>query len=240
VKERPILFSAPMVRAILEGRKVQTRRVVKPQPTLSSFTSGGMPIYDCGIHGKRFLDSVTCKRTDVYPLCPYGQPGDRMWVRETWAHYQTVNDRRRPDGGSFAEVSDGLAGYRADGHETIEDFREHVRLMSGCGLQDVVINGDRWRPSIHMPRWASRIDLEVTGVRVERLQDISEADAAAEGCPCYVCDGPMDGRSEKDCHCFHAKAQPSDFRALWESINGPGSWDANPWVWVVEFERVKP
>lgn len=90
-----------------------------------------------------------------------------------------------------------------------------------------------------MPRAASRITLEVTGVRVERLQDISDADARAEGTPCYVCRGALDGLSEDDCHCFHRKATASDYRALWESINGPGSWEANPWVWVVEFRMVK-
>jgi hypothetical protein len=89
-----------------------------------------------------------------------------------------------------------------------------------------------------MPRAASRITLEVTGVRVERVQDISEADATAEGTPCYVCDRPMDGRSEDDCHCFHRRAAASDYRMLWESINGAGSWDANPWVWVIEFRRL--
>jgi hypothetical protein len=85
-----------------------------------------------------------------------------------------------------------------------------------------------------------RIELDVTGVRVERLQAISDADAAAEGCPCYVCGRTMDGRSEDDCHCFHRKADARDYRDLWESINGDGSWDANPWVWVVEFRRVQP
>ena len=146
-KERPIIFSGPMIRAILEGRKTQTRRIVKP---------------NC-----------------LSKLSPYGRTGDRLWVRETWGH--------NPEGPGYV--------YRSDG-----DF-------------DMKFHGDRWRPSIHMPRWASRITLEVTGVRVERLQDINEEDALAEGVE-------------------HA------FRSLWESINGPGSWDANPWVWVVEFRRV--
>lgn len=141
--------------------------------------------------------------------------GDRLWVRETWAqNWNQLSDTRM----------DRSYVYRADGQQRAQD--------NGTDLP--------WRPSIHMPRAASRITLEITGVRVERLQDISEADAVAEGTPCYVCGGPMDGRSEADCHCFHRKAKPSDYRALWEEINGPASWDANPWVWVVEFKRVNP
>jgi hypothetical protein len=98
--------------------------------------------------------------------------------------------------------------------------------------------GGPWKPGIHMFRRDSRITLELTGVRVERLQDIGEADAMAEGTPCYVCGGPMNGISEDDCHCFHRRAQPSDYRLLWVSINGPGSWDLNPWVWCVSFRRI--
>ena len=159
MKERPILFSGEMVRAILDDRKTQTRRVVKPQPEY----------YD---HRWRWLDVIaSCTGSldeRMRSHCPYGQPGDRLWVRETWVHYHTVNHRRLHHGGAISEVSDGLAGYRADGHDTIEDFRQHVRLMSGADLEAVEINGDRWRPSIHMPRWASRITLEITAVSVER------------------------------------------------------------------------
>lgn len=195
-KERPILFSAPMVRAIIAGTKTQTRRIVKPQPELAQLlTASGWSAW----HNEK-----------GQPLKNrYGRPGDRLYVRETWMENPDVD----------AGNGHGAPLYR----ETCLNHPD-----------------ERWRPSIHMPRWASRIDLEITGVRVERLNDISEADAQAEGCPCYVCGGAMDGRSEKDCHCFHAKAKPSDFRALWESINGAGSWGANPWVWVVEFARVAP
>lgn len=221
MRERPILFSAPMVRAILDGRKTQTRRVVKPQPW--------QPLeYDdeSGLWDLYAGDELCGSRA-----CPYGQPGDQLWVRETWAHYQTVNHTRRSDGRSFNEVSDGLAGYRADGHDTIEDFRQHVRMMSGCDLEAVEINGNRWRPSIHMPRWASRITLEVTGVRVERLNAINGIDAKKEGVsiPAHL---PHDGADLQ-----HALRE---FRSLWDTINGPGSWEADPWVWVVEFKRITP
>ena len=197
MKERPILFSGPMVRAILEGRKTQTRRVVKPQPA-----------HIAGIGTVLNIDTITGK------ACPYGKPGDRLWVRETW-------DGVRLDGGG------ALVSYRADGDKPVTD-------------------DGRWHPSIHMPRWASRITLEVVSVRVERLNECSIQDALAEG---VLTDDewPTDPRD--------------GYRSLWESINGPSirkrlrdgtvqmhspkrhvadySWDANPWVWVVEFRRVQ-
>jgi hypothetical protein len=222
--ERPILFSAEMVRAILAGRKTQTRRVIKPVPT---FNGGGT------CHDADALQQDYVEPHWVFPkICKYGAPGDTLWVRETWAHYQTVNHVWRSEGRAFDEVSDGLAGYRADGHDSIEDFRAHVRLMSGCDLEHVIINGDRWRPSIHMPRWASRITLRITDVRVERLQDISEGDARAEGCP-YPPEwaGRFMDRDET------AKTW---FKSLWNHIHGPDAWQENPWVWVISFERVKP
>ncbi len=190
MSDRPILFSAPMVRAILDGRKTQTRRPVRwrgVQPGLNLSFTGLTAVQ--AFPGAWELESPTRtshEHRSEPTRCPYGQPGDRLWVRETWAY-----------------------GIHALG----------------------------WRPSIHMPRSASRITLINVGVRVERLMRISDADAQAEGTPCYVCGGPLDGTSEADCHCFHAKARASDYRYLWEAINGPGSWDANPFVWVVEFRR---
>lgn len=238
MKERPILFSGAMVRAILEG-KTQTRRIVKPQPQLGEYSA-------CGHEGTPWWawiknpGSNSAERAfywkdgdaaNIDGECPYGQPGDRLWVKETWAHYHTVNGVRRYDGRHFDEVSDGRAGYRADGHSTIADFREHVRMMSGCDLEAVVIKGDRWRPSIHMPRWASRITLEMTGVRVERLHDISHSDAVAEGCP---------GRRSVDPDLGFTHTPREQYQSLWEQINGPGSWEADPFVWVIEFKRVTP
>lgn len=213
MRERPILFSAPMVRAILECRKTQTRRVLKqPWPT----GSGSFRI-DNGFKGGHPV-MVESKPTN-YPgsceilwlrRCPYGQPGDRLWVRET--------THRRPmlnllTGEPLATKYDGGA-YSSDDEDVLTPDGFDV----GWWYSRTVC------PSIHMPRWASRIDLEVTGVRVERLQDISEDDALAEGL--YWPDVGYDQTPQRI------------FAALWESINGPGSWDANPWVWVVEFKRV--
>lgn len=183
-KERPILFSGPMVRAILDGRKTQTRRVCKVQ----------------------WAEPMPPERAAllVAHQCPYA-PGQRLWVRETWAHI----------GGT--DVSGWLC-YRADINKR----------------QDTLTRVRTWRPSIHMPRWVSRITLEVTGVRLERVQDISEADVAAEGCD----NNPQEWNEDMNRY----GVARSSFAALWDSINiarGYG-WEGNPWVWVVEFKRVQP
>lgn len=182
-----------MARAILAGRKTQTRRIVKLADFGRSDTPGYLWTYRdrAGrMHDIRLTDALVAK------CCPYGQPGDRLWVRETWADGHSYDGKRH-----FA--------YRADGVE-LHPSR-------------------KWKPSIHMPRAASRITLEITGVRVERLQEISADDARAEGCP----DKPVPGAEQASVDAF-AREWYAD---LWESINGPGSWYANPWVWVVEFRR---
>lgn len=198
MKERPILFSAPMVRVLLDGSKTQTRRVVNAK------------------HLKFFDQSAgdMLAQWEQRPA-PYGLPGDRLWVRETWAygrHALGTKDYER----------EGRWVYAADGAAALQN-----RLC------------DKWRPSIHMFRAASRITLEITGVRVERLQAISEADAIAEGCTKnhngYFWGGPHAVSGLKQ-----MATAVSAYRDLWESINGPGSWDTNPWVWVIEFKVVKP
>lgn len=178
MKERPILFSAPMVRAILAGEKTQTRRMLKRQPLFSSTPEG---ISGCNKY-----------RTHSFK-CPYGIEGDRLWVRENIAFGKGYDGQRPvdiPTGQSFVK-----AFYMADGPKP--EWAGQIR------------------PSIHMPRAWSRILLEITGVRVERLHDISDDDAKAEG---------VLG--------FHT------YKDLWSNINGQESWDANPWVWVVEFKKI--
>jgi len=206
MKERPILFSAPMVRAILEGRKTQTRRVVKPQPDA---VHSGTPYW--------FVGGYRLSETAHNPLrCPYGQPGDRLWVRETWAPLEAA-------GTPYI--------YRADADEdgSVPYLVHGSPVGGGVGHA----NPHRWKPSIHMPRLASRILLEVVSVRVERLRDISEADAEAEGAPLEL--------GELERVTLGAKARyRSGFCRMWSSINGRESWDANPWVWVVEFRMVTP
>lgn len=206
MKERPILFSAPMVRAILDGRKTQTRRIIKNQPTPAN--------------GRNKFDFSSCADDEGENLywtnkgfwhgrCPYGKPGDRLWVREAFSYHEI------PPGEPYFYPVDRLREcvdhdygfhYWADGNPEFGDWSKK-------------------KPSIHMPRSASRILLEITGVRVERLQDISEDDAIAEGAM------PLNKYRNK----FELPHQ-SGFHNLWESLSGPGSWDLNPWVWVVEFK----
>lgn len=208
IKERPILFSAPMVRAILEGRKTVTRRVVK-QPPASGWVFGDEYGRITSTHRHKGKFGALIRRgvgtdfpeIDIVP-CPYGQPGDRLWVRET---HSFVPDDDEPAGCSAVL-------YAADGNQY-----------------------GKLRPSIHMPRWASRILLEVTAVRVERLQDVSEEQAKAEGVDGEPCDHVRQSCDDIGCSGDTAKGA---FSFLWESINGAGSWDANPWVWVVEFKRI--
>jgi len=230
VREKPILFSAPMVRAILSGSKSQTRRIVKPQPIMRD---GG----DCVVeYGKqRHSGPAEYLLGHVLPRfgCPYGQPGDRLWVRETF-----------------------ITGCEMDenGYFKTDDAGNHIdKIWYRASTPDLVwYDGDdgspgnpRWKPSIFMPRSASRLTLEITAVRVDRLQEISEADAQAEGIERvggeYSCSPWRNYRigqpGEMSCHC---SSKARSYMTLWESINGPGSWAANPWVWVIEFKRVSP
>lgn len=182
VSEKPILFSGAMVRAILDGRKTQTRRVVKPQPSRDLFHLECLP-------GGEWRDEEVS-----LGLCPYGQPGDRLWVRETWG--MTVDAGVHP--------ADSELVYRA----TDPDWS--------------TTEGWKWRPSIFMRRFACRLFLEVTAVRVERLQDISPQDAWAEAIP------------HDD---WETGGAVTEFARLWDSINAKRGygWESNPWVWVVEF-----
>ena len=243
MKEKPILFNGEMVRALLSGRKTQTRRIIKPQPDGAwavNIETGehtcikdatGKPWYNIGgING--------------LPQCPYGQPGHKLWVRETWARW----DKKRIDNkGRIRWMSH--TEYRADGR----------------GLPTVA----KWRPSIHMPRYESRISLTIEDVRVERVQDIMEEDAIKEGVPewankdditnghyldrplethwCEKCQGEGThgamgenmGVTEADCS--ECDTSIKLFRNLWDSINAKRGygWDTNPWVFVIEFKLDK-
>lgn len=213
MKERQILFSGEMVRALLEGRKTQTRRVVKPQPPTTHSFKGyvieSSRRKDEGKFGWGIKESEYRFRDTMYVGCPYGQPGDRLWVRE--AHGYEI----RSVGGTPHEQ----IVYRASKPDA-------VRCYDCNGMAQPM----KWRPSIHMPRWACRILLEVVSVRVERLQEISEADARSEGAPTSDRLGVPYGDAR------------TAFIALWDRINfknGHG-WGVNPWVWVVEFKRITP
>ena len=193
MKERPILFSGPMVRAILEGRKTQTRRIAKGISIITGDDRSGA--------------------TD--DRCPYGVPGDLLWVREAWStdpcYDHIMPSRLRTEWPVYYDSGPGLV---------------------------ITLGFHRVRPSIHMPRWASRLTLNVTGVKVERLNEISEQDARAEGVPqdTYPCDHSRRTCDEVGCL---GPTYRSSFAALWDELHGAGAWDANPWVWVVEFKRVE-
>ncbi|MCF5032604.1 hypothetical protein [Pseudomonas syringae] len=202
-KERPILFSAPMVRAILSGRKKVTRRALKVQPHIDvsgNFCVGGAN-YGQDIYGKPVTKHF------VSSHCPYGQPGDRLWVREAWQDDAQVN---------------AIAPRELSHGEPIQYPADGASRQNGCSM----ITPGKTRPSIHMPRRFSRILLEINDVRVERLQDISEGQA----------EGVNFLRSAPDLDETLTAAQLFD--CLWSSINSADSWNANPWVWVVEFKPV--
>lgn len=220
VKERPILFSGEMVRAILSGNKMQTRRIVKPQPpsNVESATHNNARDawfwWDNGLTGDKFA-------------CPYGKVGDRLWVRETWRPtYSDGPAGRQP-------FIDFKAGPEIKGIDYGYVPREYVDgKWQSCEerIYNMLPGYPRWRPSIHMPRWACRLLLEVVSVRVERLQNISEADAIAEGCVASDSDGK-----------FSVPGPVYRYEQLWDSINGKKHpWASNPWVWVIEFKAVNP
>jgi hypothetical protein len=231
--ERGILFSAPMVRALLDGSKTQTRRVCKPAEAAALSR-----VVACG--DGHFGDEEGAVRF----ASPYGRPGDRLWVRETFVAYgrwkTRYNARKQRDEWYFVDMTvecDRAYRYAADNPE--------VPQAKGRSA----VPGWHARPALFMPRAVSRILLEIVSVRVERLQDIGEADALAEGIrslrtkewdrehfPAW--------RKHFDDACARGEKPPvgplpsESSRALWEGINGAGSWDTNPWVWVVEFKRV--
>lgn len=195
MKERGMIFNAEMVRAILDGRKTQTRRPVK------------FPVHDknlgCELAGNELAGELSAGN---YLNSAFGRPGDCIWVRETWNKYG------------------GLLTYRAD-HDWIDDMRKETVCTA------------KWVPSIHMPRWASRILLEITDVRVERLNAISEEDARAEG---IIDGGCLNCGEPEPCGCANPEPDATDaFAYLWQSIYGRENWNANPWVWVIEFKRVE-
>lgn len=217
-KSRGIPFSAPMVRALLAGNKTQTRRAVKLQPDA---VHGGEPYWFIGGYRAwtyRSTSDVLRKGGDVLP-CPYGQAGDRLWVREAWradVAHDALPPREIPPGSPvFMEAS--ALNWRGGPHDGTPG---------------------KLRPGMFMPRWASRITLQITDVRVERLQDISQAEALAEGVTPQWEPG-MSGRLMEALGGFSHRPAASAYATLWEEINGAGSWESNAWVWAVGFKRIE-
>jgi hypothetical protein len=223
MNEHPILFSSEMVREILKGRKTQTRRVIKPQPIMQ------YPWYDCSDGLQFWTDSPNQgeKGNPEFRKVPYGKKGDRLWVRETWAH-------------DDMDCKDVRCGNR-----------DHIwwKANEKKIVADSFAGSAHWRPSIHMPRWASRITLEVVKIRVERLQDISRDDAMFEGVqvvnpykiePDLPPGFPAAFRDYSDPKNFFTADPVASFRSLWDSINDKRGfgWSSNPWVWVIDFRKL--
>lgn len=213
MKERGMIFNGEMVRAILDGRKTQTRRIVKGTDGAVKFCK------EWDINGEEIFVVLGEKdHTGMNPVlgaisCPFGAVGDRIWVRETWAE-------------AGASAPD-LKLYRANYPEHVPSIYENVPPAEEI----------HWTPSIHMPRWASRILLEITDVRVERLNAISEEDARAEG---IIDGGCLNCGEPEPCGCANPEPDATDaFAYLWQSIYGQENWNANPWVWVISFKRVE-
>ncbi|CZY38579.1 hypothetical protein [Enterobacter asburiae] len=221
-KERGMIFNGEMVRAILDGRKTQTRRVI--QSAARTMQARGLEVISHRAPGDKWYGDYVFSMRDrngvwhdftneqFLAKCPFGQPGDRIWVRETWA-----------EAGAGAP---DLKLYRANYPAHVPTHYENVPPA-----EDV-----RWTPSIHMPRWASRITLEITGVRVEQLKSISEDEARSEGVA-RLREGFW--KHYQPGWTQHQLSARGAFATLWDSIYGSGEWDRNPWVWVIEFKRIE-
>ena len=198
MKERPIIMRDWGVKAILEGRKTQTRRVIKIEPNNFEYMHVSVN------HEHGFSNKFTGEITPI--KCPYGQLGDRLWVRECWAT-ATAYNQLKPS-------------------ELPHDAPIYYKAQNWFNLVNDIGNN---HPSIHMPRWASRINLEITDIRVQRLQDITDKDAEAEGCK-ILC----------DCGDCIDSTPIGDFQDKWREIHGYNSWETNPFVWAITFKRLQP
>jgi hypothetical protein len=213
MKEHPIIFSGPMIRAILEGRKTQTRRIVKFS---SKSISPNGPYVESDGNPESLLTAVhELQKLSTKLACPYGTIGDRLWVRESFARvepYPQIGERyEMPMGAPVSEV-----------------HREYWRKRIAFKADTDESFNQKWKPSIHMPRWASRITLEITDIRIERIQEVSDSDAFSEGIQATVNEGQLDDGTAKGA-----------FKALWNSINVKrASWESNPYVWALTFRRI--
>ncbi|MDX0937808.1 hypothetical protein [Sinorhizobium medicae] len=235
--DRPILFSGPMVRALLDGRKTQTRRIIKPQPFASGYYDGEIEINVIqandqypkafrfnanAVGGGAILEEVFEPRINA---------GDRLWVRENVSAYDDVE----ADSLALIYEADELKVSLGDRHSVSEDVGEKWWLLNAYRTDNPDIDGGKRVPSIHMPRWASRVTLIVTDVHVERLQDISEAEAIAEGAKQYSSSTKLSRAFNPDWKGIYRQG----YAELWNAINGPGSWEANPWVAAYTFSVIR-
>jgi len=212
-KQHPILFSTEMVKAILEGRKTMTRRIIK-----SRHESGLFAI--CRRQSDQQITQIVSlgwneENVEKDISCPYGEIGDILWVRETFTYGSEMDEN--------GEFNNNRYWYRAD-----EDWKQLEWVRNRDEDNEMVCAEPKWKPSIFMPRIASRITLQITNIKVERLQDISEADAVKEGIDLSKTSGDWE----------HTPVQ--EFEKVWTKINGEESWNKNPFIWAIEFKRIKP
>jgi hypothetical protein len=226
-REKPILFSGEMVKAILDGRKSQTRRIVKPQPGNRQYIFGPLNV-SMASHSFWLADETEDPLDGVNIKCPYGKPSSILWVRETHAIVADLNASHQ-DSTWEARVK-----YKADGES------QSISAMNEDWRESYSPPGNGYRSPIHMPKWASRITLEVTEVRVERLQEISGTSLILEGVlPADQWTMPtVAAEPESSLHGDYSRAALECFKATWDRINGAGSWSANPFVWAITFKRV--
>lgn len=236
MRETKIHFTGHSVRGIIDGSKTQTRRIIKPKNGGVIVGVGGP-----GIAMERISDSEFST-----VVSPYGQAGDLLYVREAW-QYADWTDDGYPWIGYQADRATRLVDHdiSEEWSERLTDIWSDLSAVENYGIDNKAADR-RWRQSIHMPRWASRINLEIVGVRVELLHDISEEDAKAEGIfqigewDCFGESRPLWWFEKTDERSCGMQTAASAYACLWEKINGPGSWNANPWVWAISFKRVQP
>ncbi len=235
MRARPILFSAPMIRALLAGRKTQTRRLVEPQPlaVLAQPGDGKAPSHAIINRAQKTGVIINEYGNEDWLRSPYGYPGDRLWVRET-VRAEVVNDLAY-----VRYIADNSLVLVENSQEAADEWHD---MYCYRGKHGATV------PSIHMPQWCSRMTLEITGIRIERLQNVTEQDALAEGAIPIECDHIRRSCEEIGCYGDTARAA---FRGIWESVDGnwesvdgnwesvDGNWDANPWVWVIEFKVIQ-
>lgn len=229
MKERPIIFSSEMVRALLDGRKTMTRRIVKPQPLFLDSDNFGDCWFPSKDHPKalHYASEKHFRRGLPQDFCLYGIPGDRLWVRETW-------------GSAFDKNGNGIVVYKSDGSALLAQAEQEGE-GDWCGVdgqcpKNRITMPSRWRSPLHMPRWASRLTLEITDVRVQRLQEITEEDALAEGAMEW-----WNGLSERERVAIYegGRGPAHAFKLLWNYIHGPYAWALNSWVWAISFKLIQ-
>lgn len=242
MKERFVLLNSPMVQAVIEGTKTVTRRPLNPQPELF-IQAGKHSTYK--YRGGLYALELYTENSNILDKCPFGKIGDRLWIRETWAPvnlYGEIAIAYKADG-EVIRVVENKSFQDEEGLINYEDPR--LKNYSFSAWADDLLSGveGNWKPSIHMPRWASRLLLEITNIKIERIQDISESDSLNEGIERVKVNCSRDGikTSYKDYEVDGiTRNNPIDsFRTLWKKTYGAESWDLNSWVWVIEFKVIE-